>query len=232
MPASTTYDLPISGMTCASCAGRVERALRKVTGAEQVSVNLTTEKARVLAPPASLPALVEAVREAGYGVPTRTLELQIGGMTCASCVGRVERALGKLAGVEQVSVNLASERAHLEVLAALDDNLLIDAVQKAGYSASLPQSTKDDQSAVQRRLRNERLAVGAALLLALPLVLPMLVQPFGLHWMLPAWAQFLLATPVQFILGARFYIAAWKAVRAAPATWTCWWPWAPALVMA
>lgn len=214
MPASTTYDLPISGMTCASCAGRVERALRKVTGAEQVSVNLTTEKARVLAPPASLPALVEAVREAGYGVPTRTLELQIGGMTCASCVGRVERALGKLAGVEQVSVNLASERAHLEVLAALDDNLLIDAVQKAGYSASLPQSTKDDQSAVQRRLRNERLAVGAALLLALPLVLPMLVQPFGLHWMLPAWAQFLLATPVQFILGARFYIAAWKAVRA------------------
>ncbi len=70
MPASTTYDLPISGMTCASCAGRVERALRKVTGAEQVSVNLTTEKARVVAPPASLPALVEAVREAGYGVPT------------------------------------------------------------------------------------------------------------------------------------------------------------------
>jgi Cu+-exporting ATPase len=66
----------------------------------------------------------------------------------------------------------------------------------------------------QRRLRNERLAVGAALLLALPLVLPMLVQPFGLHWMLPAWAQFLLATPVQFILGARFYVAAWKAVRA------------------
>lgn len=130
MPASTTYDLPISGMTCASCAGRVERALRKVTGAEQVSVNLATEQARVQAPANSLPALVDAVRTAGYGVPTRTVELQIGGMTCASCVGRVERALGKLAGVEHASVNLASERAHLEVLTALDDNLLIDAVQR------------------------------------------------------------------------------------------------------
>ena len=214
MPASTTFDLPISGMTCASCAGRVERALRKVDGAEQVSVNLATEQARVQAPASSLPALLDAVREAGYGVPTRTVELQIGGMTCASCVGRVERALGKLPGVEQVSVNLASERAHLEVLAALDDSLLIDAVQKAGYSASLPHAGNDDQRDAQRRLRNERLAVAAALLLALPLVLPMLVQPFGLHWMLPAWAQFLLATPVQFILGARFYVAAWKAVRA------------------
>ncbi|MFF7105811.1 heavy metal translocating P-type ATPase [Pseudomonas sichuanensis] len=214
MPASTTFDLPIAGMTCASCAGRVERALRKVTGAEQVSVNLATEQARVQAPADSLPALVDAVREAGYSVPTRTLELQIGGMTCASCAGRVERALGKVPGVEQISVNLASERAHLEVLQAVDDAALIAAVEQAGYSATLPRTAHDDLALAQRRLRNERLAVGAALLLALPLVLPMLVQPFGLHWMLPAWAQFLLATPVQFILGARFYVAAWKAVRA------------------
>ncbi|MDH0731340.1 heavy metal translocating P-type ATPase [Pseudomonas sichuanensis] len=214
MSASTTFDLPIAGMTCASCAGRVERALRKVTGAEQVSVNLATEQARVQAPADSLPALVDAVREAGYSVPTRTLELQIGGMTCASCVGRVERALGKVPGVERISVNLASERAHLEVLQAVDDAALIAAVEQAGYSATLPRTAHDDLALAQHRLRNERLAVGAALLLALPLVLPMLVQPFGLHWMLPAWAQFLLATPVQFILGARFYVAAWKAVRA------------------
>ena len=214
MPAYTTFNLPISGMTCASCAGRVERALQKVSGADQVSVNLATEQARVQAPADSLPALVEAVRGAGYGVPTRTVELQISGMTCASCVGRVERALGKLPGVEQVSVNLASERAYLEVLQALDDQLLIATVEKAGYGASLPQAAKDDHHDAQRRLRNERMAVAAALLLALPLVLPMLVQPFGLHWMLPAWAQFALATPVQFILGARFYKAAYKAVRA------------------
>lgn len=214
MSASTIFDLPISGMTCASCAGRVERALRKVTGAEQVSVNLATEQARVQAPADSLPELVDAVRQAGYGVPTRSVELQIGGMTCASCAGRVERALGKVPGVEQISVNLASERAHIEVLKAVDDSVLIGAVEQAGYSAALPQAARDDQAEAQRRLRKERLAVGAALILALPLVLPMIVQPFGLHWMLPAWAQFLLATPVQFILGARFYVAAWKAVRA------------------
>ncbi|CAM4108621.1 Copper-exporting P-type ATPase A [Pseudomonas reidholzensis] len=214
MSASTVFDLPIAGMTCASCAGRVERALRKVSGAEHVSVNLATEQARVNAPADSLPMLVDAVRQAGYQVPTRTVELQIGGMTCASCAGRVERALGKVPGVEQVSVNLASERAHVEVFKALDDRALIGAVEKAGYSADLPRAERDDQAQANRRLRNERLAVAAAVLLALPLVLPMIVQPFGLHWMLPAWAQFLLATPVQFILGARFFVAAWKAVRA------------------
>ncbi|MBV4533036.1 heavy metal translocating P-type ATPase [Pseudomonas sp. SWRI107] len=214
MPASTTFDLPITGMTCASCAGRVERALRKVTGTEQVSVNLATEQARVQAPAESLPALLGAVREAGYSVPTRTVELQLGGMTCASCAGRIERALAKLPAVEQVSVNLARERAHVQLLQGVDETLLISAVEKAGYSASLPRSLDDEQHLAQRRLRNERLAVGAALLLALPLVLPMLLEPFGLHWMLPAWAQFVLATPVQFVLGARFYVAAAKAVRA------------------
>ncbi|WP_409488887.1 heavy metal translocating P-type ATPase [Pseudomonas promysalinigenes] len=147
-------------------------------------------------------------------LPSRTVELQITGMTCASCVGRVERTLGKLPGVEQVSVNLANERAHLQVQQAVDDALLISAVEKAGYSASLPQATESARQDTQWRLRTERLAVVAALLLALPLVLPMLVQPFGLHWMLPAWAQLALATPVQFILGARFYQAAYKAVRA------------------
>ncbi|MGG5291639.1 heavy metal translocating P-type ATPase [Pseudomonas shirazensis] len=148
MSASTVFDLPISGMTCASCAGRVERALRKVPGAAQVSVNLATETARVEAPAQALPALVEAVRQ-------------------------------------------------------------------AGYEASMPDAAAPDPDDAQRHLRNERLAVAAAVLLALPLVLPMLLQPFGIHWMLPAWVQFALATPVQFILGARFYKAAWKAVRAA-----------------
>ncbi|MER2297368.1 MAG: heavy metal translocating P-type ATPase [Pseudomonas sp.] len=151
-------------------------------------------------------------------LPSRTVELQITGMTCASCVGRVERTLGKLPGVEQVSVNLANERAHLQVQQAVDDALLISAVEKAGYSASLPQATESARQDIQWRLRTERLAVVAALLLALPLVLPMLVQPFGLHWMLPAWAQLALATPVQFILGARFYQAAYKAVRAGAGT--------------
>ena len=214
MPASTTFDLPISGMTCASCAGRVERALRKVDGAEQVSVNLANEHARLQAPAGSLPALLAAVRKAGYGVATRSVELQIAGMTCASCVGRVERALSKLPGVEQVSVNLASERAHLEVVQTLADAQMIDAVAKAGYSASPVQPFNANQRDARRQLRNERLALAGALLLALPLLLPMLLQPLGVHWMLPAWVQFSLATPVQFILGARFYKAAYKALRA------------------
>ena len=214
MPESITFDLPIAGMTCASCAGRVERALRKVAGAEQVNVNLATEQARIQAPADRLPALVAAVSQAGYSVPVHSLELQIGDMTCASCAGRVERALSKVPGVQSVSVNLASERAHIEVVGQPDSTSLIAAVEHAGYSASLPQSGTAAIDDSERRLRHERWAVGLALLLALPLVLPMLLQPLGVHWMLPAWAQFALATPVQFLLGARFYVAAWKAVRA------------------
>ena len=214
MSASTTFDLPIAGMTCASCVGRVERALRKVAGAEQVSVNLASEQARIQAPADSLSALVEAVLQAGYEVPTRSTELQVGGMTCATCAGRVERALRKLPGVLQVSVNLASERAHVQALDGIDDAQLVVAIEDAGYSATAPRLTGDEQAAARLRLGKERLAVAIALLLALPLVLPMLLQPLGIHWMLPAWAQFALATPVQFLLGARFYKAAWKALRA------------------
>ena len=154
MSASTTFDLPIQGMTCASCAGRVERALRKVAGAEHVSVNLATEHARVQAPADALPALVDAVSQAGYSVPAQSLELQIGGMTCASCAGRVERALNKVPGVQRVSVNLANERAHIELLGQVDSALLIDAVTQAGYTASLPQAGKADQADAERRLRN------------------------------------------------------------------------------
>ncbi|AWY42617.1 heavy metal translocating P-type ATPase [Pseudomonas putida] len=214
MSDSTTFDLPIAGMTCASCAGRVERALSKVVGASAVSVNLATEQARVQAPTGSLPALMEAVHKAGYSVPQHSLELSIDGMTCASCVGRVERALGKVPGVKNVSVNLANERAHLELLGQVDPQTLIGAVTKAGYTASVWQADTPSTDTQQSRLHRERWALIAAIALALPLVLPMLLQPFGVHWMLPAWAQFALATPVQFIFGARFYVAAWKAVRA------------------
>ena len=211
---STPFDLPISGMTCASCAGRVEKALAKVPGVTSVSVNLATEHARVAANGDSLPLLIEAVEHAGYQVPRHTLELAISGMTCASCAGRVEKALGKVPGVERVSVNLASERAHIEYLGQLDPGVLIKAVSQAGYAASLPQNPKAAEDDQQKRLHRERWALVLAIVLALPLVLPMLLEPFGLHWMLPPWAQFVLATPVQFILGARFYVAAWKAIKA------------------
>ncbi|KDD67038.1 cation-transporting ATPase transmembrane protein [Pseudomonas mandelii PD30] len=214
MSESTTFDLPIAGMTCASCAGRVERALSKVIGASAVSVNLATEQARVQAPSDSLPALMDAVQQAGYSVPQQSLELSIDGMTCASCVGRVERALAKVPGVKSVSVNLANERAHLELLGHIDPQTLIAAVTKAGYSASVWEVEHPQTDNQQQRLQRERWALIMAIVLASPLVLPMLLQPFGVHWMLPAWVQFVLATPVQFVFGARFYVAAWKAVRA------------------
>jgi len=210
----TQFNLPIDGMTCASCAGRVEKALTKVPGVRSVNVNLATEQARIEAPVDSLPALVEAVQQAGYSVPAHSLELDISGMTCASCAGRVEKALAKVAGVKSVSVNLATERAHIELLGQVDTGLLINAVSQAGYGASVHQSEKNTEDDQHKRLQRERWALTLAIVLALPLVLPMLLAPFGVHWMLPAWAQFLLATPVQFILGARFYVAAWKAVKA------------------
>ena len=210
----TQFDLPIDGMTCASCAGRVEKSLAKVPGVRSVSVNLATEQARIEAPAESLPALVEAVQQAGYSVPAHSLELDISGMTCASCAGRVEKALAKVPGVKSVSVNLATERAHVELLGQVDPGLLLNAVTQAGYGASLHQSEKTTEDDQQKRLHRERWALTLAIVLALPLVLPMLLAPFGVHWMLPAWAQFVLATPVQFVLGARFYVAAWKAVKA------------------
>ena len=143
-----------------------------------------------------------------------TFDLPIAGMTCASCAGRVERALRKVPGVEVATVNLANERAHVHVSSHIDPAVLIEAVDKAGYTASLEQDSKVQQADQRKRHDTERWHLIVAVVLALPLVAPMILQPFGLHGMLPAWLQFVLATPVQFVLGARFYAAAWKAVRA------------------
>ncbi|WP_137886997.1 heavy metal translocating P-type ATPase [Pseudomonas sp. 2FE] len=213
MSSLTAYDLPIAGMTCASCVGRVERALQKVPGVQRASVNLATEQARIEAADTDLPALIDAVESAGYQVPSQRLELAIEGMTCASCVGRVERALERVPGVRAVSVNLASERAHLHMLDGLDSGLLLQAIEAAGYHAE-KLDDRHPASIPEQHLRHERWAVLLAIALALPLLAPMLLEGFGLHWRLPAWGQFALATPVQFILGARFYKAAYKAVRA------------------
>ncbi|AHL76827.1 metal ABC transporter ATPase [Stutzerimonas stutzeri] len=211
---SSTYTLPINGMTCASCAGRVERALLKVPGVQSAAVNLAGEQVRVEATEGQVEELVQAVENAGYGVPVRSLELAIDGMTCASCAGRVERALLKVPGVRSASVNLASERAHVELLGTVEPAVLIQAVEASGYEARASGIEQPDSDRTENRLQRERLAVIVALLLATPLVMPMFGELFGLHWMLPPWLQLLLATPVQFILGARFYIAGWKAVRA------------------
>ncbi len=132
----TTVELPITGMTCASCVARNEKALRKVEGVDDASVNFATEKATIAFDPEVVSAdeLVHAVEAAGYGVVTAQETLPILGMTCASCVSRVERALRKPPGVLKADVNLATEKATVTYIpgqASRDD--LVAAVKAAGY---------------------------------------------------------------------------------------------------
>ena len=141
--------------------------------------------------------------------------LSIEGMTCASCVARVEKALQKVPGVSAATVNLATEKASVHGGAALD--ALVAAVRAAGYEAAAapaPGSARPDRGGKTGAGLPAWWPVALSALLSMPLVAPMLVQPFGLHWMLPGWLQLVLATPVQFWLGARFYRAGWKALRA------------------
>ena len=142
------------------------------------------------------------------------LHLGIEGMTCASCALRVERALGKVSGVRQASVNLATESARVQAAGPIDETMarrLRRAVREAGYAAREP-APEGVTGTVSPWAGFA--PVGLALALALPLVLPMLGDLLGQHWMLPPLWQFLLATPVQFVLGAHFYRAAWGALRA------------------
>lgn len=145
--------------------------------------------------------------------PVERSEFAIEGMTCATCVLHVERALERLPGVARVSVNLANERARVETLGDVDPAVIIAAIERAGYGARPVEDVNAVAAAQQARALHERWALVAAILLSIPLVAPMVLQPFGVHWMLPVWLEFALATPVQFVLGARFYVAAWKALR-------------------
>lgn len=141
----------------------------------------------------------------------------IKGMTCASCVSRIEKALDRVPGVQKVSVNLATERATVTAVPdQVSEQDIIQAVARAGYEAQLIQPESDTKIEKEKKnnLAQERLYVIAGALLSAPLVLPMLLLPFGVHWMPSGWVQLVLAAPVQFWLGARFYTAAWKALKA------------------
>ncbi len=144
---AATTDLAVGGMSCASCAGRVERALTRLPGVLSAAVNLATERARVSVahggPDAA--ALAAAVRAAGYDVGTDTIDLAVSGMSCASCVGRVERALRRVPGVLDVSVNLATERSRATVLAGVRPDALRAALHAAGYDAAAPTATATGQ---------------------------------------------------------------------------------------
>ncbi len=198
-------------MTCASCVTRVEKVLSKVPGVTAATVNLATERASVQGDSAvTASVLAAAVRQAGYEVGTTEFTLQIEGMTCASCTGRVEAALLKVPGVTGASVNLATEHATVQALSTVTASELAAAIGRAGYAASGSNRARPQTGA--RWPAWWPVATGAVL--SLPLVAPMLLQLFGVHWMPRGWLQLMLATPVQFGLGWRFYRAGWKAVRA------------------
>lgn len=226
---TTTFTLPVSGMTCASCAGRVERALRKVPGVTAAAVNLASEQVRVDADDSELATLIQAVESAGYGVPTQVVELAIEGMTCASCVGRVERALLKVPGVRSAAVNLASERARVELLGTLEPNALIQAVEGAGYHAQpIEQAQPRGADNAERRLRRERLAVLIALLLAAPLVIPMFGDLFGCTGCCRRGCSFCSPRRCSSFSVRVSMSPAGRRYAPAPATWICWSRSAPA----
>ncbi|WP_049880298.1 heavy metal translocating P-type ATPase, partial [Pseudomonas aeruginosa] len=215
---AAAISLPIEGMTCASCVGRVEAALAKVEGVASVSVNLATERADIrLNRPVDRMALIQAIEKVGYDVPQGTIELAIGGMTCASCVGRVEKALKAVPGVTEAVVNLATERATVRGVAAVAD--LIAAIEKVGYEANpVDTGAQADEEAAEKK-DAERAELKRDLTLAAVLALPVFVLEMGSH-MIPGmhewvastigiqqswYLQFVLTLLVLAIPGWRFY---------------------------
>ena len=216
-----SIDIPIQGMTCASCVGRVEKAIRSVAGVTAANVNLATERAHVEFAPATADpvAVADAIRAAGYEPSAQSLDLTIEGMTCASCVNRVEKALERVPGVIEANVNLATERASVRYLGGSDvAGRLIAAVEQTGYGAKLRQdSTVTDH---ERAAREAEIAgLQHALLLAAILTLPVFILEMGSHfvpaihdWVMgtlghrTSWyLQFALTTLVLFGPGLRFF---------------------------
>ncbi|MRH97214.1 heavy metal translocating P-type ATPase [Agrobacterium sp. CNPSo 675] len=214
------HSIAIEGMTCASCVGRVEKAIAKVPGVVKASVNLATERADIAFSGApNVSAVVDAVRNAGYSVDEKTIELDIEGMTCASCVGRVEKALKAVSGVSDASVNLATERATVRVAGnAVSAARLAEAISQAGYKANEIVADKakgDEPDRREAELRGLKISLATAV----ALTLPVFILEMGSH-LVPAihdfvmetvgmreswYLQFALTTLVLFGPGLRFF---------------------------
>jgi len=214
-PMTATISVGVDGMTCASCVRHVERALSALPGVADVNVNLALEKADIQAETSKVSSaqIVQAITDAGYTAREQTIVLAIGGMSCAACVTRLEKVLAKVPGVVSASVNLGNETATIAFLGTDIAKDLINAVEGAGFEAKV-KTQDDDRTAALPSDRREKIHLIAGVMLSLPLIAPMAAMVVGEHWMLPGWMQFLLATPVQFWLGARFYRGGWKALRA------------------
>lgn len=213
-----TIKLSISDMTCASCVRRVEKAIEKVPGVSGAAVNLATEKADVtFTGPPDAAAVAEAVRKAGYGVSEEVLEFPVEGMTCASCIGRVERALKAVPGVLEATANLAQERVRVRFLkGAVSFEDLAAAIDRAGYKAvreTAETPAEEDRRAAEAKILRRDLVIAAVL------TAPLFVMEMGAH-AIPAFGhtihetlgmqtsrviQFVLATLVLAGPGLRFF---------------------------
>ena len=229
-PDARILELPVQGMTCASCVQRVEDALAARDGVHQADVNLATNRASIQADASVRAAdLVEAVASAGYEVPTTTSTLTVQGMTCATCVSRVADALEAVDGVVEAEVNLATNRATVtHPPGIVEAGTLRAAVEDAGYDvveASDGESRADAEQAVREQ---ERTSLKRQLMIAASATIPLFLLDMGTMWIPPleTWVMdlvseqtlnivfFVLASVVQFGPGLRFYKKGWPALKA------------------
>lgn len=215
------FIIPISGMTCASCASTVEKAIKSIPGVKEANVNLATERAKIELGNGSVPAqsFVQAVRDVGYDVPADTMILPIGGMTCASCTSTVETALSNVSGVLNASVNLATERAtvtYIPGVAGLSD--FQEAVAATGYEVLElePEAGEDEIDQEEEKMQTARFRMWVAWGFTVPIILWMFLEMFfGIMWpneVIFNLGMFILALPVLFWVGWRTYRGAWTAI--------------------
>ncbi|MED4041063.1 heavy metal translocating P-type ATPase [Niallia taxi] len=218
-----SVSLNITGMTCASCATRIEKNISKVPGVQKANVNLATEKVSVTynSSEASVEDIIAKVKKTGYGVQEEKVKLNIIGMTCAACANRIEKGLNKVDGVTNASVNLATEKASVEYIPGNTNvDELIAAVKKAGYDAKVIGDADGDyeRSAREKAYKTQKTKFLIGAIISIPFLIQM-ISDFtmeygngGFFHMNP-WIQFLLASIVQFYVGGHYYRDAYNAVR-------------------
>lgn len=216
--ASGNLDFEVTGMSCAACSGRVERAIAAMPGVKSASVNLALETLDVTYDSEVLDPqrIADAVRANGYGIREAVVVLNVSKMTCASCSGRVERALSAVSGVLLAEVNLALETATVRFAPAqVSAAELVRVVTNAGYPAGIAEEAGDDREAeIAAAQRKDLMQLAIAAALTAPLVMQMVFMLAGTGLHMPGWTELALATPVQFYIGRRFYVAAWHALKA------------------
>ena len=203
--------IPVTGMTCAACAARIEKGLRRTSGIEKVDVNFASEKVSLeyLPDKISLAGIKDVISGLGYGVAVKRSVFPVSGMTCAACAARVEAALRGVPGVIAANVNPSSEKATVEYLESTGFQELSGSVDKAGYRLSAESLNLEDVSITARRLMTQQLR---RLVISAALAAIVLVIAFGPSFTGKTYVLWALATPVQFWAGWQFYKGAWKAL--------------------